>query len=197
MKTTFNLVGHKFTLKNIQYGIHSEETPDFMADLYCDGKFLCYCENDGHGGATFTHCTPETRDRYFEIMEEVAKKIWLTCRTGDVIYYSLGTVADEILLLVEQNKLVAKLQRNSLVLRRPEDYTPVDLEIYHKNLDYNGTSVKVYVQDYPGTLAKKIAMAQDEGWEVLNTNIPKKIYEAAKKWRDPFMKEKVTPSLEN
>ena len=40
MKTTFNLVGHKFTLKNIQYGIHSEETPDFMADLYCDGKFL-------------------------------------------------------------------------------------------------------------------------------------------------------------
>lgn len=183
-KNTFCLSGHKFNLKNIQYGIHTEETVDFIADLYCDGKFLCTCENDGHGGATFTHCIPETRDKYFEVLEEVGKEIWLTCLTGDIICYDLGTIAD---LLIEQNKIVAKLQRTSLVLRRPDDYTPVDNHIYHKPLNYNGTTVKVYVQDYPGTLAKKIAEVQDMGWEVINTNIPKHIYEAAKEWRDPYI----------
>lgn len=90
MKNTLKLAGHTFTLRHIQYGIHSEETIDFYADLFCDGQFLCSCENDGHGGSTFTHCRPETRDRYLKVLEEVGKVVWLTCKTGDIIYHNLG-----------------------------------------------------------------------------------------------------------
>ena len=181
-KNTFSLAGHKFTLKNIQTcDFMSDETVCFQADLYCDGKFLCTCENDGHGGATFTHCTPETRDRYFAVLEEVGKEIWLKCNNGHLIYYDLGTVADEVLALISLNKEVAKLQKNALVMRRPKDYDGYDPDLYTRKI---GT-IKLFVQDAPGSLAKKIAEAQDDGWEVLNTNIPESIYEAAKEWRLP------------
>lgn len=140
-KNTFSLAGHKFTLKNIQYGIHSDETVDYMAELYCDGKRLCSCENDGRGGSTFTRRYPETSDEYFKVLEDVGKEVWLHCLTGDVIYYNLGIVADEVLALVELNKEVARLQRDALVLQRSESY-----ELYTRKL---GATVKIYVQDYP------------------------------------------------
>ena len=180
-KNTFTIAGHSFTLKHIQYGIHSEETVDFIAELFCDGKFLCDCENDGHGGATFTWCRPESKDKYFQVLEEVGKEVWITCNDGTKLYHNLGTVADELLSIIELNKDVAKLQKEALVLRRPEDYDGFDPYLYTRKI---GT-IKLFVQDAPGSLAKKIAEAQDDGWEVLNTNIPDDIYENAKEWRLP------------
>ena len=180
-KNTISLAGHDFTLKHIQYGIHSEETVDFIADLFCDGKFLCSCENDGHGGMTFTHCTPETRDEYFKVLDEVGKAVWITCDNGTKLYHNLGTIADELLSLIELNKDVAKLQKEALVLRRPEDYDGFDPYLYTRKIG----AIKLFIQDAPGTLAKKIAEAQDDGWDVLNTNIPDDVYEAAKQWRLP------------
>lgn len=174
-KNTFTLAGHEFTLKNIQYGLHSEETVDFMADLYCDGKFLCSCENDGHGGATFTHCTPETREQYYKVLDEVGKEVWITCMTGDILYHNLGTVADEVLALIQLNKTVTRLQKDSLVIMRPENSDNYDPYIYTRKVG----SIKALVQNNPGMLAEKIAEARNDGWEVLNTNIPREIYESA------------------
>ena len=130
---------------------------------------------------TFTHCTPETRDKYFQVLEEVGKEVWITCNNGEKLYHNLGTVADELLSIIELNKEVTKLQKDALVLRRPDDYEGYDPYLYTRKI---GT-IKLFIQDAPGSLAKKIAEAQDDGWDVLNTNIPENIYEAAKEWRLP------------
>ena len=185
-KNALRLANHTFELKNIQTcDFMSEETVCFQADLYCDGKFLCYCQNEGHGGPTFTNCTPETKDRYYDIYAEVGNVVWIKCLDGHILYHNLGTVADEVLALIDLNKEVAKYQKNALVFEKnPDDgYDP---NLYTQRLN---ATVKVYVQDYPGTLAKKIAELQDKGYRVLNTNIPDSIYEAAKEWRDPAKKK--------
>lgn len=183
MKNVFTLAGHKFTLKNVQTCYFmSEETTCFSADLHCDGEFLCHCENDGHGGCTFTHPTPGTRDRYYQILEDVGKEVWLTCNDGTIINYDLGTVADEVLCIVEKNKEVAKLQKGALVLEKADGS---DYRLYTLKL---GATVKIYVDNYPGTLSKKIAECMDDGWTVLNTNIPQKIYDGAEPWRNPALK---------
>lgn len=47
------IAGYTFSLKNLQ--VHddmSDETTCFSAELYCDGKKIARCNNDGHGGET-------------------------------------------------------------------------------------------------------------------------------------------------
>ena len=182
-KKTFRLAGHEFTLKNIQTcDFMSEETICFHAELFCDGRFLCDCENEGHGGATFTWCRPESKDFYYEVYEDVRKEVWLRCKTGDIIYYDLGTVADETLSLIELYEQVEGMQERAIVFRRPVDYEAYDPYLYSNKL--NGT-IDIFVRDYPDTLAHEIAKLQDEGYEVLNTNIPDDVYEKSKEWRLP------------
>ncbi len=42
----------KLELKNIKLGPGSEETTQFTAKLYVNGKFAAYCDNAGKGGST-------------------------------------------------------------------------------------------------------------------------------------------------
>jgi len=95
MKNEFKLAGYTFTLKKVRYGIHSEETVDFMAELYCDGRRIATVENDGHGGATFARYDSENFAFAKEVEAAVGEEVWLTCYDGTKMYYDLGTVADE------------------------------------------------------------------------------------------------------
>lgn len=108
MKNTFTLAGMTFRLKNVRYGIHSEETPDYMADLYCGKDLIARVSNDGHGGSTRAHWNSDKMELAMEINEKVRKEVWFTCEDGTKLYYSLGTVADEILYIIENNKLLAR-----------------------------------------------------------------------------------------
>lgn len=60
---------YTFCLKNLK--IHedmSDETTCFSADLYCNGKKIAYCKNDGRGGSTdvcYYGCDP-----YYELAVE-------------------------------------------------------------------------------------------------------------------------------
>jgi len=95
---TVTIAGHRFHLEEIQKGIHSEETADYIASLYCDNQRLGTVENDGHGGMTFFHAsTFADRDWVENIRKEIEKEILLTCQDGTIIYYHLGDIADQIL----------------------------------------------------------------------------------------------------
>ena len=92
------VAGHKFELRHIQEGIHSEETPDYIASLSCDGRRIATVSNDGHGGATDAYCSTKTITpaEFNRIDEEVHKVTWLVCNDGTKIPYTLGVIADEL-----------------------------------------------------------------------------------------------------
>ena len=164
MKNEIKLAGHTFTLKHIQYGIHSEETVDYMADLYCDGKLIAYVENDGHGGCSTAHWNHDNLDFAREVELAVRKEVWLTCQDGTQIYYTLGEVADEVLELTERNKEINRLQKNALVLEK-------EGEIYFSTIKFNHP-VKEMVEKFPVMVEKAVAHAISRGWTIVNTNIP-------------------------
>lgn len=91
------MAGHEFDLAYVRFGIHSEETCDYMAVLVCDGQYIGEVENDGHGGATFFRAFNEFVEVAREVEAEVRKVVWLVCKDGTKIFHDFGTVADEIL----------------------------------------------------------------------------------------------------
>lgn len=164
MKNEFKLAGHTFTLKNIRYGIHSEETPDYMATLYCDGKPIALVENDGHGGSTTAHWNPDHIDFAREVEMAVRKEVWLTCHDGHQIYYTLGEVADEVLDITERNKEIDRLQKNALVLEKED-------QLYFSVIKFKHP-IKELLEKFPIAVKKAIWQATDEGWTIVNTNLP-------------------------
>jgi hypothetical protein len=167
MKNEIKLAGHTFTLKHIQYGIHSEETVDYMADLYCDGKLIAYVENDGHGGCSTAHWNHDNLDFAREVELAVRKEVWITCQDGTQIYYTLGEVADEVLELTERNKEIKRLQKNALVLERDGDIFFSTHELPRP--------VTEMVKTLPASLKKIVEKAKSLGWTVVNTNIPEEM----------------------
>jgi hypothetical protein len=167
MKNEIKLAGHTFTLKHIQYGIHSEETVDYMADLYCDGKLIASVENDGHGGCSTAHWNYKNIEFAREVELAVRKEVWLTCQDGTQIYYTLGEVADEVLELTERNKEINRLQKKALVLER-------DGDIYFSTIKFN-FPVEEMVEKFPVMVENAISHAKGKGWTIVNTNIPEEM----------------------
>ena len=91
------LAGHTFALAKVRFGIHSEETCDFIADLICDNITIGRVSNEGHGGATDFYAYSDRVAEATAALDDVRKEIWLTCADGTVLYHDLGTVADEVL----------------------------------------------------------------------------------------------------
>lgn len=97
---TMTVAGHNFRLKNIQFGLHSEETCDFKATLVCDGQPIGVVENIGQGGPTDFHALEGTDIRKTsDILAEIRKIIWNRCMYGPVMYHDFGTIADKLLML--------------------------------------------------------------------------------------------------
>ena len=167
MKNELTLAGYKFTLKNIQYGIHSEETVDYMADLYCNGKLIATVENDGHGGCSMARWNHDNLELVRQVEQDVRKVVWLTCKDGTELYYTLGQVADDILELIERNKEISRLQKNALVLEKEDS-------IYFSTLEYKN-SIKDILTVSPKILELGIRRAKKDGWTIVNTNIPAKL----------------------
>ena len=100
---TLTLAGHLFYLMNVSYGIHSEETTDFTADLFCDGKKIGYVENEGHGGPTsFYASLPwEKTNELLVVKNEIEKLPWLKCTNGTIFRQNFGVIADHLLIMEE------------------------------------------------------------------------------------------------
>lgn len=108
-ETTFALAGHTFSLKDVQYGIHSEETCDYIADIYADDKHIGEASNDGHGGMTFVRGCPQENIKFAEqVRKDVEAQTRFVCNDGTKIHWYLGNVADMILILMEKEKEARK-----------------------------------------------------------------------------------------
>ena len=89
------------TLKNVKYfEAGSEETPNFVADLYDNGTHVAEVSNDGRGGSNYVH--PINRGEY----ESVLKK-----------YDNLDVECD-IFGMVYDYGAVTKYQSNCLVMKK-------------------------------------------------------------------------------
>lgn len=96
---TITVAGYVFHLEAIQTGIHSEETPDYIASLYCDGVRIGTVENTGKGGATLFHASPKSaldRRAINAIENDVRKVVCFECLDGTPIHWDLGIVADDL-----------------------------------------------------------------------------------------------------
>ena len=100
---SFTLAGHVFHLENVRYGIHSEETCDYTADLYADGKYLGKASNFGEGGDTDIMPSRKTDfDLLKTVEKDISKEVWLVSKNGHKFHYTLGVIADKILQLDAQ-----------------------------------------------------------------------------------------------
>ena len=131
---TFALAGHTFTIKNIRRGIHTEETPDYKADLYADDKYLGEASNTGHGGMTRVVTMSDRTD--YELWGQIEKEIEAitkyTCQDGTKITWRLGDVADELYYLKAPKKSTRKKGMKKF---RVGVYLPLSYytEVYAKN----------------------------------------------------------------
>jgi len=99
----FTLAGHVFHLENVCYGVHSEETCDYTADLYADGKCLGKASNFGEGGDTDILPSRKTDFALLKTVEkDISKEVWLVSKNGYKFHYTLGVIADKILHLDAQ-----------------------------------------------------------------------------------------------
>ena len=91
--------GMDFALKNVRLGIHSDETIDFIADLYYNGQLVGLASNNGCGGAT--DIIPAKGGMSFQEIKNLESLVgvypFFVFENGHCMYWSLGDIADEII----------------------------------------------------------------------------------------------------
>lgn len=131
---TFTLAGHTFQIKNIRRGIHSEETPDYKADLWADRKYLGKASNNGHGGMTrvATMSDRTDYDHWNKVENDIEKVTKFICQDGTKCPWHLGEVADELYFLNIPKKTTQKkgLKKYKVGVYLPLSYMT---EVYAKN----------------------------------------------------------------
>ena len=69
----------EITLKNVQYLERgSQETYNFVADIYVNGKLAGYASNDGHGGSNSLHPAYDAKD--FEAAKKLFNEAEFYCK---------------------------------------------------------------------------------------------------------------------
>ena len=167
MNNAFTLAGLSFTLKKVRYGIHSDETVDYTADLYCGKELIARVSNDGQGGMTRADLNVKNIDFARKVEETVRKEVRFTCQDGTKIHYYLGDVADEALILHEREKEINRLQKKALVLEGPG----TDGFMLRK---YKAPVPDIAAQ-MPQVIKRDVAESRRRGYTVLNTNIPEEL----------------------
>ena len=139
LTTTQNL---EIQLKNVKLGASfmHQETINFAADIYLNGKKIGFAFNDGQGGCT--HCTPDGREN-FAILNEVEKHYLAKPAVkyedygGGELKYSLDYFIDEEVgklmdarEIAKVNKKIAKYMINHIVIGNEEKYKAGKLEEY-------------------------------------------------------------------
>lgn len=173
----------KLELKSIKLGPGSEETTQFTAKLYVEGKFAAYCDNAGKGGSTDV--------RAYEPQErELTAQAEAYCKTLPPKVYSWGNVdmnlenwVDEQVWKIENEKeikrglqtLTKKCEKAIVVVSKKllDDFKagkPV-------SLSYRQWPIKIGVANLPDATKRVYVLqvtAKLEGDEfIYNENLPK------------------------
>ena len=159
-------------LKNIKYSERaSYETPNYVADLYVDGKKIAYVHNEGRGGETFVQVT---KKEFVEQMQEVKKyceslpKKHFEEYGGFDVDSTLCVVVDGLLEEWIINKELKKYMNKGIIYGTPESFGTIKFGNYKISdllKDPNGISA----------IKKAIEGLKARGEKVLNTNIPNDI----------------------
>jgi len=133
------------TLKNVKhFEAGSEETPNFVADLYDNGTHVAEVSNDGRGGSNYVH--PVNGGKY----ESVRK------------YDNLDVECD-ILGMVYDYSAVTKYQGNCLVMKKGNTLQTVK---------FNVSIAKIKSSPNDKTwLENKIKDYQNKGFTIMNRNL--------------------------
>jgi hypothetical protein len=172
----------KVELKNIKVNLtFSEETIMFKSDLYIDGKKVGYCENEGRGGNTsyygYTREDYETIRKCEEYYKGLPKKKH-TFRDGHEFEYDqtleseIDNIVDEYVNKKEKEKFRKKMEKDmltKLVLSKgnPDSYETVGWK--------GGLTIKQILENplWKSSLVNTINKYKEQGYTILNTNIPK------------------------
>lgn len=168
-------------LKNIRINhSFSEETVCFTSDLYVDGKRLCRCKNDGHGGNT-DYDVYRVEDRpLVKRVEEICKTLpkWKSDLVeGKEWDYTLEYVIDEMIgdhvNNLEKKRFETKKQKDMLkclVLSK-------GVEGQYDIVSWKGHTIQSMLQKPNGVemLKKTVSKYRLEGYMILNTNLPTEV----------------------
>jgi hypothetical protein len=170
----------KIELKNVKFSEHlSEETNAFTADIYVNGKKVAYAKNDGQGGCTFYHC--------YEGNREIVAEVEAYCENLPPIQYEFGDYKGEMKSNLEnvidqlfegwlknkdKERLDKKLKKDiekGICFKTDNGYSIVS---------WKGFDIPKLLSHPHGkiSLQKEIKKLQEEGKEILNTNIPAEFF---------------------
>jgi hypothetical protein len=162
----------KLELKKIKVNLaFSEETTQFMADIFFNGKKIGYAKNDGQGGCTDYHPYEGQREAMREA-EEYAK-------TLPSLFYEFGGEKREIKMSLE-NWIDKQIEDYLLAKEQAKLEKKMDTQILikcangtHRVMGFKGNKMKL--KDMPNDMLMRLVSAAkaslQDGDVILNKNI--------------------------
>lgn len=168
----------KLELKNIKLNLEfSEETIQFKADLYVEGKKVAYAHNDGRGGCTFYR-------EYSRELRPLLEQAEAYCKTLPSTFSTYGSKTIEIKSNLEHwidvivydfsnkkegerfEKKKQKNMLNNILYGDPQAY---------KMIGWKNITIEQLLNRVDGrkALRDKITELVNKGETILNTNLPK------------------------
>jgi hypothetical protein len=166
----------KIELKNVKFSeTFSEETNCFKATIYCDGKKVGYCENEGHGGCTSYYGIEKYNSEDIQKMEEYCKSLPPIVYDTFTFDSTLETVIDKLFedwLNRKENKKLEKQMEKGILIGTKYEYQILSFKKGNKKIN-----LSEMFNDERGVnhLQELITKLKSEGKIILNTNIPQYI----------------------
>lgn len=177
----------KLELKNIKLGPGSEETTQFTAKLYVDGKFAGDCDNAGKGGPTDIRI-------WGGGSQELIDKAEAYCKTLPPLKFSWGEIkmslehwvdeqidklADAKHLAKEHKRILAQMERDTkryvvVVSRQNLDAfkSGASQQLPYHTFDYN-VPIDRYSDNAKRQIVEQITTKLKDDEFIYNSNLPK------------------------
>ena len=167
-------------LKNIRINhSFSKETVCQTSDLYIDGKRIGRCSNDGNGGNTEYSVYRKEDEPILKRCEEICKTLPQAKFDGLVFKQNLESVIDDLIDdhvdNLEKKRFENKKQKDilkGLVLSNGNDKE-------YLTMQWKNQTIETILKTSNGImeLRKIVTKKREEGFTILNTNLPKEVIE--------------------
>jgi hypothetical protein len=154
----------------------SEETNAFTAELYVDGKKLCYVKNDGQGGPTDYHVCDSKNSNKLKEVEAYCKslpKLDLGSFKLDMnLEHKIDTLFEQWLKEKDSAKFNKKLEKDCL------KGICVKSDNGYSMLQWKGFTIEQVLKHPQGKsmIKTQLDKLKGEGKVVLNKNIPQELF---------------------
>jgi hypothetical protein len=169
-KMIFGKGKYHLELKNFRLISGHDDSLPFEADMYCNGRFICHCWNDGWGADACVKPNIDELALFVEVQKEVNNTSGLFERQD--WYYTIPIVCDLLGCEWSAYQEIQKAQRTQLVFKKPDGST-----IAYSFNRKGDSKAKVSVADMLRTISgaemvrETIKKYTALGYELLNTNI--------------------------